>query len=266
MMTASIEVQGPGKDVHSGAASGSVPNPALALAKLLGSLLDEDGLIGLPGFYDDVAPIPPERRRELAALPFSEEDWLARSHSRHIAGESDYTVLEQLWERPSVEITSMITGDPVGPSRAAIPAVATASISFRTARGQTTARLAEQIRRWVHDTLPDTVEVVLQVSEETAQLPYATPAGPALDALDAAMRRGFRVPEVGRMGNAGGGPAELLARTTGAPVLFFGTGYIEDDWHDSDESVHLATLLDGAATLAFLWEELPGALAASRRG
>ena len=34
-----------------------------------------------------------------------------------------------------------------------------------------------------------------------------------------AVRRGFRVQEVGRMGNAGGGPAELLARTVDAPVL-----------------------------------------------
>src|SRR5205085_2432597 len=130
-------------------------------------------------------------------------------------------------------------GDPVGPSRAAIPAVATASLSFRTVSGQTTSGVAEQIRRWVHETLPDTVEVVLQVAEQSAQLPYRTPPGPALDALVAAMRRGFRVQEVGRMGNAGGGPAELLARTVDAPVLFFGTGLPEDDWHDSDESAHL---------------------------
>jgi acetylornithine deacetylase/succinyl-diaminopimelate desuccinylase-like protein len=261
MISASIEVQGTRKDIHSGAASGALPNSALQLAKLLGSLLDEHGRIALPGFYDDVQPIADQRRQELAALPFTEEDWLTRSHGRAIAGETGYTVLEQLWERPSVEITAMISGDPIGPSRAAIPAVATASLSFRTVEHQTGERVAEQIRQWVRETLPDTVEAVVEIAEETAQLPYRTPPGPALDALDAAMRRGFRVPEVGRMGNAGGGPAELLGRSADAPVVFFGTGLIEDDWHDSDESVRLDTLLDGAATLAFFWDTLPAALA-----
>jgi acetylornithine deacetylase/succinyl-diaminopimelate desuccinylase-like protein len=264
MISAHIEVHGTVKDIHSGATSGSAPNSALELARLLGSLLDSSGEIALPGFYDDVSPMREERRRELAALPFDEGDWLTRSHTRKVTGESGYTVLEQLWLRPAAEVISMIAGDPIGPTRASIPAVAAADISIRTVPGQRGDRVAEQIRRWVAQTLPDTVEVVVEVAEETAQQPYETPPGPALDALDAAMRRGFRVPSVGRMGNAGGGPAELLARTLQAPVVFFGTGLIEDDWHDSDESVRLATLLDGAATIAFLWEELPAALASQR--
>ncbi|WP_307807113.1 M20/M25/M40 family metallo-hydrolase [Naasia sp. SYSU D00057] len=260
MISASIEVRGPRKDIHSGAASGSAPNPALELARLLGSLVDEEGRIALPGFYDDVPPPLEERRRELAALPFDEEDWLTRSHTRSVGGEPGWTVLERLWLRPSTEVISMIAGDPIGATRAAIPAVASADISVRTVPGQRGERVAEQIRRWVDDGLPDRVEYTVAVAEETAQQPYETPAGPAVAALDRAMRRGFRTPWVGRMGNAGGGPAELLARTLDAPVVFFGTGLIEDDWHDSDESVRLATLADGAATLAFLWEELRAAI------
>jgi acetylornithine deacetylase/succinyl-diaminopimelate desuccinylase-like protein len=58
------------------------------------------------------------------------------------------------------------------------------------------------------------------------------------------------------MGNAGGGPAELLARVLDAPVVFFGTGLPEDRWHDSDERVSIDVLLAGAATLAHLWERL----------
>lgn len=136
MISAHLEVHGPLKDIHSGAASGSAPNPALELARLLGSLLADDGTIALPGFYDDALPVDPRRRAELAELPFDEEDWLARSWSRKVAGEKDYTVLEQLWLRPSAEVISMIAGDPIGPTRAAIPAVAAADISVRTVAGQ----------------------------------------------------------------------------------------------------------------------------------
>jgi hypothetical protein len=38
--------------------------------------------------------------------------------------------------------------------------------------------------------------------------------------------------------------------------VFFGTGLVEDHWHDSDERAGLDVLLNGAVTLACLWEEL----------
>jgi hypothetical protein len=69
------------------------------------------------------------------------------------------------------------------------------------------------------------------------------------------MSEGFQRP-VGRMGNAGGGPAKLLSDVVGAPVLFFGTGLPEDHWHDSDERASVDVLLSGAATLALFWDRL----------
>jgi hypothetical protein len=54
-------------------------------------------------------------------------------------------------------------------------------------------------------------------------------------------------------GGAGGSPASLLHDVIGAPIIFFGTGLPEDNWHDSDESVSVDMLQAGAATLALLW-------------
>jgi hypothetical protein len=45
-------------------------------------------------------------------------------------------VLEKLWTRPAAEIISMVAGDPVGVTRSAIPAVASATISIRTVAGR----------------------------------------------------------------------------------------------------------------------------------
>ena len=70
------------------------------------------------------------------------------------------------------------------------------------------------------------------------------------------MARGFGASDVGRMGNAGGGPADLPSSALNVPVVFIGTGLVEDNWHDSDESVNVEVLKAGAATLAFLWDEL----------
>jgi acetylornithine deacetylase/succinyl-diaminopimelate desuccinylase-like protein len=256
MVMAELEVYGPRRDVHSGAASGPAPNAAVQLSRLLGALHDDKGRLTLPGFYDEVAEPSERRRAELAALPFTEQDWLERSETRSVTGEAGYTVLEKLWTRPAAEIISMVAGDPVGVTRSAIPAVASATISIRTVAGQRCADVAEQLRRWVAETISDTVDHQLTVAEETMQEPYETPQDlPALEALAAAVEDGFGVP-AGRMGNAGGGPAELLARQLDAPLLFFGVGLPEDRWHDSDERVSIDMLVNGAATLAYLWQRL----------
>ncbi|NKX54119.1 M20/M25/M40 family metallo-hydrolase [Arthrobacter mobilis] len=261
MVEAELEIYGPLRDVHSGTGSGTAPNPIFELSRLLAQLHDDKGRITLPGFYDSVDGMSARRQAELAALPFDEKDWLDRSNTRSIGGEEGYTVLERLWERPAVEVVSLIAGDPVGITRACIPAAASVKLSIRTVTGQTVQDVAAQLRRWVAESIGGGFDYDLAVDVETAQEPYRTPDHPALDALDRAMRLGFRTGHVGRMGNAGGGPAELLASRLDAPVLFFGTGLIEDVWHDSDESVHVETLLAGTATLACLWEELAGMLA-----
>ncbi|MFP3713287.1 M20/M25/M40 family metallo-hydrolase [Puerhibacterium sp. TATVAM-FAB25] len=258
MLGARLEVYGPFTDIHSGAVSGAAPNPAIELGRLLGQLHDDRGRITLPGFYDSVPDLPQERRDELAKLPFDDEDWLARSHTRSVGGEAGYTVLERLWERPALEVIAMTAGDPRGVSRAAIPSMASADLSIRTVVGQSVHEVADQLRAWVDERVDGRFGHELTVSMPTAQEAYRTPEIRALGTLVGAMAKGFRVDvdAVGRMGNAGGGPADLLATAVDAPILFFGTGLVEDNWHDSDESVRFDVLAAGAATTAHLWSAL----------
>ncbi len=256
VLNAELTVLGPERDVHSGAVSGPAPNPVHALARLVGDLHDAHGRVTLPGFYDDVAAVDDAERAAVAALPYSDADWLARSETRSVGGEDGWTPLERLWLRPAVEVLTIVAGDVEGPARGAIPSVATASFSIRTVPGQRVAVVADQLRAWVAQRVGDEVAYDLSVQLESGQEAYRTPEVPAVAALEAAMADGFRVAEVGRMRNAGGSPAALLADVTAAPVLFFGTGLPEDHWHDSDESVRLDLLHAGAVTLACFWERL----------
>jgi acetylornithine deacetylase/succinyl-diaminopimelate desuccinylase-like protein len=185
MVSAQLEVRGPQRDVHSGAVSGPAPNPVIEVARLIAQLHDEHGRITLPGFYDDVIPPDDDERAAIAALPYSDEDWLARSETSSIGGEEGFTVLERLWLRPAAEVLTVIAGDPAGPARGAILSLARADFSIRP--------------------------------EESGQEPYRTPPDlPALAALREAMAEGFGR-EVGQMRNAGGSPASLLHDVTDAP-------------------------------------------------
>jgi len=245
--------------------SGPAPNPVLDLATLLSELHDQDGRVTLPGFYDQVATPTPEQREAYAALEVDDRWWLAESDTGRITGERGYSVPELLWARPAIEVISISGGDLEELPRAVIPASATAALSIRIVEGQTPEAVAAQLERWVDAAARERgIRAEVSISRKTAEAPYRTPEHPAVVALAEAMRIGFGVDEVGRMGNAGGGPAELLARTLDAPLVLFGTGLVSDRWHGSDERVRLDVLENGATTIAAFWPRLAAALGDDR--
>ena len=52
---------GPKQDLHSGTFGGAVVNPAIVLSKMMAALIDQQGCIQVPGFYDDVMPLTGSR-------------------------------------------------------------------------------------------------------------------------------------------------------------------------------------------------------------
>ena len=65
-----VKVTGPNKDLHSGHYGGAVAIPINVLCDLISSLIDKDGRITVPGFYDKVVELTPDERRMLARAPF----------------------------------------------------------------------------------------------------------------------------------------------------------------------------------------------------
>src|SRR6267378_5045365 len=51
-----VEAAGPARDLHSGLYGGAAPNPVFGLIGLLSKCKDANGVIQVPGMYDDVAP------------------------------------------------------------------------------------------------------------------------------------------------------------------------------------------------------------------
>jgi acetylornithine deacetylase/succinyl-diaminopimelate desuccinylase-like protein len=255
-ITASLTINGPLRDVHSGVVSGAAPNPVHALADVIAALHDDKGRVALPGFYDDVAPLSKQRRKELDDLPFDPDEWIDITETRALTGEAGHSGPERLWARPALEVLTLSAGHTSGPPRAVIPAQAKADISIRSVPDQRLDRVADELREFVAERVADEFTFTLEIDEDLAQEAYSTPHGPELDALERALTRGWGAPPRGRMGNAGGGPADVLTEIFGAPVIFLGTGLPNDRWHSSDESVDIETLLRGAASLAYLWEEL----------
>jgi acetylornithine deacetylase/succinyl-diaminopimelate desuccinylase-like protein len=257
MIGATLTVHGPLVDVHSGTVSGTSPNPVHDLARVIAALHDERGRLTVPGL--DAPGTPDDRQRaDYRALGIDPAAWVEVTETERDHGDPEWTVPERLWARPAIEVISVRGGDIDGLPRAVIPATATAQLSIRLAGDQDPQEVAGHVERWVTQQLRG-IRHVLEFDHLTAEAPYRTPDHPAVEALARAMAVGFDADHVGRMGNGGGGPVDLLARRTGAPVLFFGTGLPDDRWHAPDEHVRLDVLERGAVTLAEFWRRLPAA-------
>src|SRR5579862_8008522 len=71
-----LESTGPSRDLHSGLYGGASPNPIFGLVELLSKVKNANGVIQVPGIYEDVQPPAPAERRSWKRLPFSEEEFL----------------------------------------------------------------------------------------------------------------------------------------------------------------------------------------------
>jgi acetylornithine deacetylase/succinyl-diaminopimelate desuccinylase-like protein len=255
-----VRFHGPDVDLHSGVFGGAVPNPLTALARMLGALHDADGVIQVPGFYDDVTPLTDAERVLFGKLPFDEAAFLAGpAASRATAGEAGYTTLERVWGRPTAEINGMWGGYTGPGGKTIVPSDAYAKLSFRLVANQEPRSIQGGVDRFVAAHTPDGVTSTVRWGGGGVR-PCRTPLEhPAVRAVTAAMERVFER-EVLFTREGGSGPEALFTEVLGAPVVFLGVALPGDRIHAPNERVVLPMLYKGAEAVAYLWSELPTAL------
>lgn len=109
IVTVNVEVRSLSSSVHSGTWGGPLPDPVLALSKMLASLVDDQGIPAIPGLRDKVRPLSPKEKTELSELPFTESVYRKQSKIldgvNTIGGEG--TVYEKMWRQPSIAVNAI---------------------------------------------------------------------------------------------------------------------------------------------------------------
>jgi acetylornithine deacetylase/succinyl-diaminopimelate desuccinylase-like protein len=142
---------GPGVDLHSGIFGGVAPNPCNTLARILGELKGRDGVITIPGYYDDVqAPSEEESgawdRSEAFGKVLRDE-----MEASAIEGEAAYTPVERIWARPTLDVNGFIGGFTGEGSKTVIPSRAMAKVSMRLVPDQDPDRIVESLKAYVEE-------------------------------------------------------------------------------------------------------------------
>lgn len=154
-----VEVTGPDRDLHSGIFGGAVANPANALAKLIGSLIDDNGHITIPGFYDDVVTYSAAELENMARRPFELREYLQSLNIEEAAGEEGYTTIERTGIRPTLDVNGMWSGYTGEGTKTVLPSKAFAKISMRLVPNQKWEKIAELFEKHLLSIAPKSVKV-----------------------------------------------------------------------------------------------------------
>ncbi|MCE2390102.1 MAG: M20/M25/M40 family metallo-hydrolase [Proteobacteria bacterium] len=262
LVVVDVEARALDHPLHSGMWGGPVADSASALVRLLSRLVDDRGVIQVPGLYDDVPETAPDERERLAALPFDEARFREQSGllaGGPLAGESERSAYERLWLRPSLALTAL-EGMPLATAGNQLMERARARVGLRLAPEQDPRRAAELLAEFLRADPPAGVRV--EAAIDTAAAGWSTePRGPAFDAARRALRAGYDRPPV-EIGCGGSIPfvGPFCRVLSGAPALLLGLEDPVCNAHGENESLHLDDFRKAARSAVHLLAELRGAL------
>lgn len=239
-----ITVRGASTDLHSGIYGGAVANPAMALARLLATMHDQEGRVAVPGFYDEVRPLESWEREAWASLPLTDLDILKVTGAPALVGEAGYRTLERTWGRPTAEVNGLGGGYQGEGSKTVIPKEAFAKLTFRLVPDQEPAAVSAAVRAHLQRNCPP--GVTLEVRGGHGGQPYVMdPHSPDGTAAQRALRATFGG-EVALIREGGSIPiVQTFKSVLGVETLLLGLALPDCRAHAPNENFPLENFVAG---------------------
>ena len=256
MLYTEVFARGAAHDLHSGLYGGVAPNPLNALAHVIAGLKDPEGRITIPGFYDDVRTPEAEVLASWEGLPFDPEQ-LRREElgCSQLVGEAEYSPLERMWSRPTLDVHGVPGGFTGVGSKTVIPSEASAKISMRLVPDQHSSRILELFRRRILELRPPGVE--LEVRVHSTSEPVLVPSNsPYIEAAGRALQATFGRPAV--LARSGGSIpiVGVFKEALNADSVLMGWGLPDDNLHAPNEKLSLENFYRGIDAAIRFWEEV----------
>ena len=248
-----VTLTGPDKDLHSGHYGGTVANPIQTLCDIISSLIDKDGRVTVPGFYDDVVELSRADRAQLARAPFDMEEFKSSVGVKALRGEKGYTPLERIGIRPCLDVCGIWGGYIGEGAKTVLPSVAHAKISMRLVPNQSSAKITRLFKKHLEKIAPKYCRIEVKPCEggEGFLIPISSPA---FQAASKAMTEVYGVQPVP---SRGGGSIAVLAdmqKILGVDPLLMGFGLERDTIHSPNESYLLKQFFAGMESIAKFYE------------
>ena len=259
MIYTEIEVRGAKSDLHSGMYGGAAPNPFMALCQMLAQLKDAQGRILIPGFYDELVAPSAAELATWKTLPFDEQEFLMQEVGAiALTGESQYSVLERLWARPTLEIHGMPGGFIGAGAKTVIPAKAVAKVSLRLVPEMQPQICFDRYKKFVESICPAGITVDVRLIHAGDPIVIGVD-NPFVEAATGALRTVFGKETVFVRS---GGSIPIVGdfeRHLHIPTVMMGFGLPDDNLHAPNEKFHIANFYRGIETVIHFFARLGAA-------
>lgn len=250
-----LEVTGPNRDLHSGHFGGAVANPINVLCQMLSQIVDEKGRITIPGFYDDVLPIPDEERRMIREIPFDLDKYKAAIDVDEVQGEEGYSTLERNSCRPSFDICGIWGGYTGEGSKTVLPSKAFAKVSCRLVANQDHEKISQSFSEYIQAIAPRSVRV--KVTPMHGGQGYVCPIDmPEYKAAEKGFEAAFgKKPLAARRG----GSIPIIStfeQVLGVKTILMGFGLEQNAIHSPNESMDLEVFEKGIVAVTEFYKNL----------
>lgn len=257
LLYAQVDVKGPNRDLHSGAYGGEVMNPLNAIGKMISKLQDDDGIIQIPGYYDDVVKLSDAERKEFASLGNKDEQIKRDLGVDALWGEKGFTTTERNWARPSMDVHG-IWGGHSGPGpKTVIVSEGGFKVSSRLVANMDPEKVEKQFKSHIQKICPPGVIATVQVLSSSPPM-FVPLDNSFMRAAVTAFEKGFsRKPTLIREG-ASLPVVTVFQNELGAVPLIVGYGLPSDNYHSPNERFKLEHFHKGIVTNIHLYREIAG--------
>lgn len=243
-----LRTRGANTDLHSGNWGGVVPNPIWTLIQLLATMKNDQGLVTIDGFYDEVLRPTELEQKALDDLPLDLARIQAELDFQTLDVPTDRPFFERLMFYPTFTINGFHGGYGGPGSKTVLPHEAYVKCDIRLVEAMSLEKTAERVRDHVAKYAPD-VEFIYQGGMEPSKAPLDSPyTAPILDALRAGQgEEPLLIPSAG-----GSLPDYVFTKILGVPA--FGTPYANPDErnHAPNENLEVERFIKGIKTGAAL--------------
>ena len=243
-----VEVTGPNRDLPSGLCGGAVANPINVLCGMIDGLIDEQGRITIPGFYDKVSELSDQERADMAKAPFDLEQYKEELGIKEVQGETGYSTIERTGIRPTLDVNGIWGGYTGEGAKTVLPSKAYAKISMRLVPDQNDQEITEIFARHFEAMAPESVTV--RVTPHHGGKPADTPTDST--AFQAATRAFEQAWDKTPIPTRDGGSIPIVAlfdEVLKVNTVLMGFGLDSDAIHSPNESYGVFNYLKGIETI-----------------